>query len=176
MLNLLRRNFKIFRTLLVVDELSESNRIIKFLGLSFIILSCLYLLGYVNVSTIILICISLSGIFFIIGDIFEHFCKVQNQKKAIDITIRYKNISYLKIAKLSCQFLAIISLIIAPYVVIDLTLVTLSKVSNMLSILAIGLTIFKIGLDNSMKKAEFEEMITDELLREFDNLETLKDK
>lgn len=64
-----------------------------------------------------------------------------------------------------CQFLAIISLIIAPYITTTLTTTMLAKVSNTLSMLAIGLTVFKIGLDNSMKKAEFEEMIADELLR-----------
>lgn len=81
MLKKLKTNFKVFKILLVTDELSEANRIIKFLGISFVILACFYILGFVRLSTTILICISLSGIFFIIGDIFEYFCKVQHQKK-----------------------------------------------------------------------------------------------
>lgn len=161
----IKNNFKVFKTLLAIDELNEANRIIKFLGISFVILAFLYILGFVKLSTTILICISLSGIFFIIGDIFEYFCKVQHQKKAINIGIRYKKIGYFKLVKMVCQFSAIISLIIAPYITTNLTPMTLTKFGNTLSMIAIGLTVFKIGLDNSMKKSEFEEMITDEFSR-----------
>ncbi|WP_318615303.1 hypothetical protein [Sporosarcina sp. YIM B06819] len=157
------KQFKVFRVLLVVDELSEANRIIKFLGLSFIILAFFYLLGLVKLSAIIIICISLSGIFFIIGDIFEHFCKVQFAKKAIDARIINNRIGHLKLFKLGCQFSAIISLIVAPYLTLTLADSMLNKVSNTLAMLAIGLTVFKIGLDNSMKKSEFEDMLIEEL-------------
>ncbi|MBS4197680.1 hypothetical protein [Lederbergia citri] len=109
--------------------------------------------------------ISLSGIFFIIGDIFEHCCKVQHQKKAIDIKIRNNRIGNLKLFKVVFQFLAITSLIIAPYLTLALSDNTLNKVSNTFSMLAIGLTVFKIGLDNSMKKSEFENTVADELFK-----------
>lgn len=56
-----------------------------------------------------------------------------------------------------------ISLIVAPYLILSLSDSMITKVSGTLSMLAIGLTVFKIGLDNSMKKAEFEGMIADEL-------------
>lgn len=159
----LKKRFKTFMALITLDELSEANRIIKFIGIAFILLSLLYILGFVKLSTIIIICISASGIFFIIGDIFEHCCKVQHTKKAIDLSIRYKKIGYFRLAKITCHFLAILSLIIAPYITINLTLEVLSKVSNALSMLAIGLTVFKIGLDNSMKKSEAEAKLADEM-------------
>lgn len=161
--NTFKRRIQRFMSIIAIDELSEANRIIKFIGIAFIVLSFLYISGYVRLSSIIIICISASGIFFIIGDIFEYCCKVQQTKKAIKWKIRHRKIGCYRLAKIICHFLAIFSLIIAPYITINLTLDLLNKVSNTLSILAIGLTVFKIGLDNSIKKSEFDAKLADEI-------------
>ena len=155
--------FKKLLSLLVLDEQSEANRIIKFIGIVFIILAFLYSTNFLKLTTLAIICISLSGIFFILADILEHFYDDQSKKKAIDYKARYKRMGYLKLGKSVFHFFAITTLVVGPYIDIISNEKYMSSISTTLSLLAIGLTIFKIGLDNSRKNLDSKAQLLDEI-------------
>lgn len=70
------------------------------------------------------------------------------------------------------NFLAIATLLIGPYLNIDFEMFFMDTLSKTLSLLAIGLTVLKIGLDNSMKKIDYEDQLleeTSELAQEIEN-------
>lgn len=142
-----------FNFRLIVDELNESNRTLKLLGLTFVILAILYAFNLVLLTPIIITCIALSGIFFIISDFFEHWYKITQNKAEIQRIYNDKKIGYLKCSKLLFQFLALISLIIAPYLMLPTYDIDINKFGNVFAMIAIGLTVYKTGLDNTLKNS-----------------------
>lgn len=85
---------------LSLDELGDSNRIIKFIGLVFITIGGLIFSDKLIVIDLAITSIALFGILFIATDFSKYFILKIDSKKALSDSIRYKkrkNMSYLKL-------------------------------------------------------------------------------
>ena len=91
--------------LITIDELNDSNRIIKFVGIVFIITGVLAFTNIVILNDLVLASLSLSGIFFIVADFFEYIIKDIEKKIAIPTIDRCNKRKNTLLEKLSHTFL-----------------------------------------------------------------------
>lgn len=107
--------------------------------------------------------LTLAGIFFILGDFCQHFIdtyaydskKVRTYENCTRIQNKWKGVKFI------CLLLAILSLIIAPYINLKVSIHTLQNLSTSLSLVAIGLTIFNVSLYNNRKLESLYEELAD---------------
>lgn len=144
-----------FKANLIVDDLQEPNHLIKFIGITFIFLGVLYSLNIVRLNSMVIICITISGVFFILADICQHYSNEYSKKKALKTQKRINIVSRYKLFKFIFLFLATITLLIGPYIYPIINKNILDTLATSLSFIAIGLTIVKISLDNNRKMSDF---------------------
>lgn len=158
-MNLKHWLFKIFFTFGV----KEAHYQLSFIGLSFIILGIIYSLDIVTLNQMTIIGLTIAGIFFILGDFCQHFIDnyAYNSKKvrAKEDCTRIQN--RWKVCKFICLFLAILSLIIAPYIKLNVDVDKLEILSTSFSLIAIGLTILNVSLYNNRKLESLYEDLAD---------------
>ena len=107
--------------------------------------------------------LTLAGIFFLFGEFCQHFIdtyaydskKVRTYENCTRIQNKWK------VVKFICLLLAILSLIIAPYIKLKASIHTLENLSTSLSLIAIGLTIFNVSLYNNRKLESLYEELAD---------------
>lgn len=162
----------------IIDDLSESNLIVQFIGIILLLLGMGYLFDLVSLSPLAVFSFSLSGVFFILSDIFRHKAEVWEAKKALEV--RFKYIRYYKSARSVSIFISVLILISGPYVK-EFAFIEpyLDKLGTSTAFIAIGLTVFKIGLDNSKKRIDFYEAIAndvDDLYKELEKRKSEKDQ
>lgn len=162
----------IYLVLLDLDKLNDSNRIISFIGFVFIFMAALNFSGQLILNNLILISISLSGISFVGAEFCDYFIKKIDMKKATPFNIRARKKKKYNLLKIIFHFLAVSTLIIGPYLNINLNYNFLEQLSNSLPLIAIGLTVLKIGLDNSLKKQSNELKMMTEIGEVFKELES----
>lgn len=148
---------------LTMSKLKDSHKLILFIGYSFIILAILSFMNIIILDLSTIIFISLSGILFILADFFEYYGvkiseKVNPQKKAV-----VDNIQIILLCKSALNFFAILFLILGSYIKLNLSESVLNNLSTALALIAIGLTIIKISLDNTKTNSDFGESILTEI-------------
>lgn len=154
-------------TILTLDNLNDSNRIIKFIGIVFIFIGGLAFSNKLILNNLILTSIALSGIFFIAADFCEYYSIDIDSKKAISDNVRNKKRRKFVLGKVILHFLAIFTLIIGPYLNLNANTIFLDTLSDSLSLIAIGLTVLKIGMDNSKKKQDKDLQMIEEISKVF---------
>ncbi|WP_068982851.1 hypothetical protein [Lysinibacillus xylanilyticus] len=158
-MNLKHQLFKIFFTF----EVKEAHYQLSFIGLSFVILGIIHSFDIVTLSQMTIIGLTISGIFFVLGDFCQHFIDnyAYNPKKVI----AYKDCTRIqnrwKVCKFFCLLIAILSLIIAPYIKLNVSVDKLEVLSTSLSLVAIGLTILNVSLYNNRKLESLYEDLAD---------------
>lgn len=162
-LKALEANYKRYLALVILDKSGDSNRIVKMIGFVFMVLGILIISNKVIVTELGITSITLSGIFFILTDFSEFFILRIETKKAIDASIRYKKERKYIVLKIIFLSLAVLTLLIGPYINLKINSIFLNKVNKSLSLMAIGLTVFKIGIDNSMEQLNEKIQIVDEV-------------
>lgn len=172
--NLMKDKFKRYLNILSNDELNDSNRLIQFIGIVFIILALLNFTNFFILNSLTLISISLSGIFFILADFCEYYNELEEKKEAIPYSVRKVKIRIYRMTKAIFHFFAILALIIGPYLSLEIDTNMLDKLSTFFSLLAIGLTVLKIGKDHAKKNLYAQKQLMDEVNEVFKTLE--KDK
>lgn len=144
-------------------EVKEAHYQLSFIGLSFIILGIIYSFDIVSLSQMTIIGLTLAGIFFILGDFCQHFIdtyaydskKVRTYENCTRIQNKWKGCKFI------CLLLAIVSLIIAPYIKLNVSIDKLETLSTSFSLVAIGLTIFNVSLYNNRKLESLYEDLAD---------------
>ncbi|MEK4245291.1 hypothetical protein MKZ20_08100 [Psychrobacillus sp. FSL K6-2684] len=150
---------------LIGFDLSEPHNLLTFIGVSFIVLGIIYFFGIVKLSQMTVIGITLSGIFFVLGDICQHFIDSYELKKALDLKHRMLIQDRWKLCKLLCLLIAILSLIIAPYIQLNVSQKALGIFGTSLTLIAIGFTIINVSLYNHRKLNSFHAQLADEFYK-----------
>lgn len=140
----------------------ESVSLIKFIGISFIILGMGAITPAVDLTTMAIFSFSISGIFFVLSDIAKHYREEWDAKKALG-TERMFKVKIYHFLNVVFLFAGIFFLICGPFVKLDILIPHIEKIGPALAFIAIGLTIMKIGLENEKKNTDMMVEITDEV-------------
>ncbi|QED46978.1 hypothetical protein [Cytobacillus dafuensis] len=157
-----------------VDELNESNLLVKFIGVIFLILGFGYIFGLVHLSSLAIFSFSLSGIFFILSDLSKYMAEEWEIKKALG-NERYKKVRFFKGLRYTCLFFGVLLLIGGPYLKTVLDEQSLDILGTACAFIVIGLTVIKISLDNTRKHYDMYDSIineTTEILKEVEKYKT----
>ncbi|MGD2198209.1 hypothetical protein [Lysinibacillus fusiformis] len=164
---------------IMVDELSEPNVLVKFIGLTFIVFGVMFIFDLISISNQFLMCIALAGVFFVISDISQHYYDSYSTKKALPIKHRFRVRLLCKVLKFVSLFFAIFSIVAGPYILLPFTNSSIEKFATTITVLAIGLTIFNISLNNTKKQLEFYESIANDyenLYQELQEVEQVRNE
>lgn len=146
-----------FELQIIIKKIIISNTLINILGISFIMLSILYLNGYIEITSQFVLGIALSGLFFVLSDFLfnlqENYLlqKIKHHNRWIEKTY--------DILRLFSLYISIFSLIAVPLVKLPFEPETIDKYATVASIAAIGLTILNIGYSNSKAEDEYHKHI-----------------
>lgn len=128
----------------------ESVSLIKFIGLSFVILGISSILDVVDLNPMAIFSFSASGILFILSDFAKYYTKEWDSKKALGIK-RMKKVKFYRFLNVIFLFCGIFLLIGGPYLKLNFLTPYLEKLGPTLAFIAIGLTVLKIGLENDQQ-------------------------
>lgn len=154
----------------IVDELNGSNLLVKYIGAIFLILGLGYILGLVKLSSLAILSFSLSGIFFILSDLAIYKAEDWKLKKALG-NKRFIKVRSFMALKHICLFLGVLLLIGGPYLNVEIEEHFLDTLGTSCAFIAIGLTVIKIGLDNTRKHFDMYSSIADETTEIYEELE-----
>lgn len=153
-----------------MTELSEANSYLKYIGLVFMIIGILYIFDLVDLNNLTIVSFSFAGILFVIKDFIEFRLLQLNKKFKVD---RLK-IGLLKFLNEFLIFIALIALILVPFLEFDFLSELADKLSIAFTFIAIGLTIFRLGFHYEEKLTDFYSKLADETVEIFNEFESLK--
>lgn len=156
-----------------VDELGEPNILIKFIGITFIIFGIMFTFDLILITPQFLMCIAIAGVLFVFSDISQYYYDNYTRRVDLTDTHRYWAKSTWKISKFISLFFTIFSLIAGPYIILPFSDSTVEKSATIITVIAIGLTIFNVSLNNTKKRLElYESIATDfeELYKEYEKI------
>lgn len=166
--------FKKLIAMIMIDELSEPNVLVKFIGLTFIVFGIMFAFDFISISAQFLMCIAFAGVFFVISDISQHYNDSYSKKAALNLKHRNRVSLFCTVLKFVSLFFAIFSIVAGPYILLPFTTQTMEKFATTITVLAIGLTIFNISLNNTKKQLEFYEGIATDYEKLCQDLEETK--
>lgn len=119
------------------------------------------IINFVELTPIAIFSFSISGIFFILSDVSKHYVDKWDSKKALGES-RMIKVKLYHFSNVIFLFLGILFLICGPFLKLNGITSYLEKLGETLALVAIGLTIYKVGLENEKKNIEMISQVADE--------------
>ncbi|MBX8942594.1 hypothetical protein [Lysinibacillus sp. K60] len=131
-------------------RLSEINFIVIMIGVTFMIIGISSIFGITVINSMFVLAISLSGTFFVLADIVQYLSDTysSNNSKVIKCLQFFKSISLA---------LSILSLLTLPF--LNIQVKNAEILATAFSIIAIGLTIINLSLNNKRMQNEILERV-----------------
>jgi hypothetical protein len=136
---------KVFST----ERLSEINFIVIMIGVTFMIIGISSIFGITVINSMFVLAISLSGTFFVLADIVQHLSDTYPPNNKV--------IKYLQVFKSISLACSILSLLTLPF--LNIQVKNAEILATAFSIIAIGLTIINLSLNNKRIQNEILERV-----------------
>ncbi|MCS5501943.1 hypothetical protein NY607_12480 [Lysinibacillus sp. A4] len=131
-------------------RLSEINFIVIMIGVTFMIIGISSIFGITVINSMFVLAISLSGTFFVLADIVQYLSDTYSSNNS-------KVIKSLKFFKSISLALSILSLLTLPF--LNIQVKNAEILATAFSIIAIGLTIINLSLNNKRMQNEILERV-----------------
>jgi len=132
-----------------------SGSFTKFVGIGFIILGILRFTPFVNATGKWLLYVSLAALFLILYDFLEFFFNREDSRKD---TLKHKSA---RIAANLFVLLAAMSIIVFPYLKVDIQVKMVNQLSDAFTLASLGLAVVMIGLKSKKSFRRFRKKRAD---------------
>lgn len=164
---------------ITVDELGEPNILIKFIGVTFILFGLLFIFDLISINSQFLMCIAFAGASFVFSDISQYYYESYARRVNLTDKQSYRAKSICKTSKFVALFFAIFSLLAGPYILLPFTNSSIEKMATIITVIAIGFTIYNVSLNNTKKRLDFYERLTtdfEQLHNEYEKIKEVHEK